>query len=71
MPLLALPSDLLSEGALIGRQSAKLAVVVGGPRPPTGTHWLDAPADVSSQNGSGQHLLDEGVSTRNRKSEES
>jgi hypothetical protein len=28
---------------------------------------MDDPADVSSQNGSGRHLLDEGFSTRNRK----
>jgi hypothetical protein len=28
---------------------------------------MDDPADVSSQNGSGRHLLDEGSSTRNRK----
>jgi hypothetical protein len=27
---------------------------------------MDNPADVSSQNGSGWHLLDEGSSTRNR-----
>ena len=32
-----------------------------------GTHSTDDPADVSSQNGSGWHLLDEGFSTRNRK----
>ena len=31
------------------------------------THWLDDPADVSSQNESGRHTLDEGFSTRNRK----
>jgi hypothetical protein len=28
---------------------------------------MDDPADVSSQNGSGRYLLDEGFSTRNRK----
>ena len=28
---------------------------------------MDDPADVSSQDGSGRHLLDEGFSTRNRK----
>jgi hypothetical protein len=28
---------------------------------------MDDPADVSSQNGPGWHLLDEGSSTRNRK----
>jgi hypothetical protein len=33
----------------------------------SGTHWLDDPADVSSQNGSGRHTLDEGFSTRSRK----
>src|SRR5919108_374967 len=30
-PLLALPSDSVSEGTLIGRKSVDLAVVVGGP----------------------------------------
>jgi hypothetical protein len=30
---------------------------------------MDDPADVSSQDGSGRHLLDEGFSTRNRKVE--
>ena len=30
---------------------------------------MDDPADVSSQNGSGRHTLDEGFSTRNRKVE--
>jgi hypothetical protein len=28
---------------------------------------MDDPADLSSQNGSGRHLLDEGSPTRNRK----
>ena len=28
---------------------------------------MDDPADLSSQNGSGRHLLDEGFPTRNRK----
>jgi hypothetical protein len=28
---------------------------------------MDDPADVSSQDGSGRHVLDEGFSTRNRK----
>ncbi len=28
---------------------------------------MDDPADVSSQNGSGWYLVDEGASTRNRK----
>jgi hypothetical protein len=30
---------------------------------------MDDPTDVSSQNGSGRHTLDEGFSTRNRKVE--
>ena len=33
----------------------------------SGTHSTDDAADVSSQNGSGWHLLDEGFPTRNRK----
>jgi hypothetical protein len=35
----------------------------------SGTHWLDEPTDVSSQNRPVWHLLDEGFSTRNRKGE--
>jgi hypothetical protein len=53
----------------LGSLTVILAVIPPAATRQSGTHWLDEPPDVSSENRPGWHLLDGCVSTRNRKVE--